>query len=110
MGDKFALWCYVQKLKKIWEYIVIPYPAAEHILALSEQKLTEQGSRQLVVSGIPEAGSGAVELLQLDGLATEDDAVVVRVLAWVLVGDCVASVAVVLVANLSVVVDAAAVV
>ena len=71
-----------KNLKKFGNIIIaIPYPAAEHILALSEQKLTEQGSRQLVVSGIPEAGSGAVELLQLDGLATEDDAVVVRALA-----------------------------
>lgn len=73
------------------------YPAAEHILALSEQKLTEQGARQFIVSGIPEAGSGAVEeLLQLDGFVTGEDegTVVIGVVAWVVVGDCVASVVV----------------
>ena len=60
---------------------MISYPAAEHILALSEQKLTEQGSRQ--VSGIPEVGSGAVdELLQLDDVfVSGGKAVAVGVLA-----------------------------
>lgn len=60
---------------------MISYPAAEHILALSEQKLTEQGSRQ--VSGIPEAGSGAVdELLQFeDVFMTGEGVVAVGVLA-----------------------------
>ena len=73
---------------------IISYPAAEHILALSEQKSTEQGCRQLLVtvSGIPEAGSGAVELLQLD--CGEDAVVVTGVLAPVVVVFCVASVVV----------------
>jgi hypothetical protein len=88
--------------------IIMSYPAAEHILALSEQKLTEQGSRQLaLVSGIPEAGSGTVELLQLAGFVPGEDAVVTGVLASLVVGDCVASV---VVANPSIAGDAAAIV
>lgn len=88
---------------------VISYPAAEHILALSEQKLTEQGCRQLLVtvSGIPEAGSGAVELLQLDGFVSGEDAVVTGISAPVVVEFCIASV---VVANPSAAVDAAAIV
>lgn len=39
------------------------YPAAEHILALSEQKLTEQGSLQLSNMLLPDSEASVVEVL-----------------------------------------------
>ena len=57
------------------------------------------------MSGIPEAGSGAVKLPRLDGLVSGGDAAVTGALAPVVVQFCVASI---VVANPSAAVDAAA--
>ena len=42
------------------------YPVAEHILALSEQKLTEQGSRQFTLLILSSGGATVDVLVQFD--------------------------------------------